>query len=342
MSAKSTEAAKSERADTNGSVGSSVAVMDAPSPQWPTTLTDEQIAALPEKNIALIGYTTSRSECPLGDPGWEVYGMNNLHTLIDADKCSRWYDLHTPQQIMERTDDEGGPAHVAWLRSWTKYPIFIMDPLEGVAEIDGNPVPSLAERTGWPMARAFPTRAINERFGTYFTNTVSWQIAHILAEAIEADGSTPGGDYNLSRIALFGIDMAVGSEYAEQRPSVEYFLGLARGMGVDIVLPGSSDLLKCAAQYGKDADASGYALKLQVRISELTQRKNELESQVAQLQHAHAATCGAIDSLRYASAVWMPPSAARTNRDGVRLPGGSVSEVGDAMMQADYEARQKG
>lgn len=278
---------------------------------------------LPEKNIALVGYTSSRMEAPFDDPAWELYGMNNLHMFMDPGKFTRWYNLHTPKEI------EVDKEHLDWLRSWTKYPIFIMDPMEGMTEPDGSPIPTLAERTGWPAAVAFPRKNIEAMFGSYFTNTVSWQIAHVLYEAITNE------QYMLNRLGLFGIDMAVGTEYADQRPSVEYFLGLAKGMGVDVTLPLTSDLLKCAYVYGA-SDDNGFAAKIGVRLEELTARKVEIEGQVQQLQHAHAATCGAIDSLRYVSGVWMPPTS--RDRDKVTLAGGALSPVGDALAQADHDA----
>ena len=65
----------------------------------------------------------------------------------------------------------------------------------------------------------------------------------------------------IGQIGLWGVDMAqhgvkqghagwFTSEYARQRPSVEYWLGVAEGMGIDVTVPDESDILKCSVIYG--------------------------------------------------------------------------------------------
>ena len=38
-------------------------------------------------------------------------------------------------------------------------------------------------------------------------------------------------------IGIYGIDLSTTKEYQEQRPSVLYFIGLAKGLGIEIILP---------------------------------------------------------------------------------------------------------
>ena len=51
---------------------------------------------------------------------------------------------------------------------------------------------------------------------------------------------------------MYGVDMAqdtlLAAEYSEQRPSCEYFIGLAEGAGIRVDIPGGSDLLGGAGE----------------------------------------------------------------------------------------------
>lgn len=295
----------------------------------------------PRRNVALVGYTTSREETPYRDPAWERWGMNNLHKHKDIgaqiDTFTRWYDLHVTDPDDLDADDNtplGDRAHLAWLREEHPFPIYLMDPFEGVVQdADGEPLLSLAERTGFPSAVPFPKLQILSQFMRYFTNTVSWQIAHAIFDALHDDTTV------FSKLGLFGIDMATGTEYAAQRPSVEYFLGLAQGLGVQLLIPPSSDLLKAAELYGGEDENSGMRAKVSTRLRELHEQKEHIEQQLMQGQSILASVCGAIDSFAYIQGVWVPPIAGKDGRDKVLVPAGSVSPV--AQMIAEGEKRDR-
>lgn len=280
----------------------------------------------PRKRIAIVGYTPSRNEAPFDDPAWEVWGMNNLHLFIPPEKFDRWYNLHTPVEI------QADAQHVQWLASWRRTDVYLMDPMEGQVAPDGSPLPSLPERTGVPRAVAFPASEIRAMFGDYFTNTVSWQIAHAIYEAVTHD------DYVLAEIALFGVDMAVNTEYAAQRPSVEYYLGLARGLGVEITLPETSDLLKSIGLYGMLDQTSGFIEKLRRRRVDLTQQRAQVEANVDMLRAQYHHMSGALEILTYIIGAWGQPSA---SRDAEATPEGGPSMLGGMLAAADLAERHR-
>lgn len=153
-----------------------------------------------KKKIALVGFTASREDAPWDDPEWAVYGCNNLWAqpgMADKwPKCEGWYDLHDRATITGEGLPEGqvkaaAEAHTAWLRQG-HLPCFVM--------------PS-ARQPDWPKALDFPRDRILDWAGDYagrryFTNSVSWMVAHAIME-LDAGGE----------IALYGIDMAQASEY---------------------------------------------------------------------------------------------------------------------------------
>jgi len=90
-----------------------------------------------------------------------------------------------------------------------------------------------------PLSEEFPLKECAERFGQpYFSNTIAYMIAYALLKGAK-------------EIELYGVNQAGSHEYVEERPSVEYWLGIAVGMGVKITINGKdSQLLKYKGRYG--------------------------------------------------------------------------------------------
>lgn len=230
--------------------------------------------ARPTRKIAIIGFTNTKDDAPWDDPDWEVWICNDLHKIC-PDKWDRLYDLHTYKEIAEKKD------HEAFLRT-TKKPVYVFEP-----------------RPEWPTATPFPKVDVNNVFGRYFTNSISWMTAHAILE-----GATD--------IGVWGVDLATGTEYAAQRPSCEFFLGWAAGRGINVYVPPASDLLKIAYQYGAEDDSPVRA-KWESREKELSERLGQMQAQYNQMQAQMNQLMGALEQVRYDKGVWLSPSA---NRDG--------------------------
>ena len=109
-------------------------------------------------------------------------------------------------------------------------------------------------------------------FGDYFYSTISYMLALAIAEGFE-------------EIGLWGIDLAHDSEYEYQKPSAEYFLGIARGQGIKIYLPEQSALLKGMYRYGyEDMPTNADLQWLQVYRERVLAKQTELVGVVNQLQ----------------------------------------------------------
>ena len=170
------------------------------------------------------------------------------------------------------------PVHAAWLKQ-TSLPVYVW-----------NQIPE------WPTSVAYPREEVIDEFGRYFTNSVSWMIAHAILE-----GATT--------IGIYGVDMAQGGEYSAQRPSCEYFLGLAAGLGIELIIAETSDLLKTTSLYGESD--SGFRAKLEQRSTELRSRIGQIETEVDRLTAARYQMLGALESNDYILGVWTMPSANR-------------------------------
>lgn len=244
----------------------------------------------PGRKVCIVGFTLSKEEAPFDDPSWDIRGCNNLYRPElwggEQKRFTRIYDPHSVEEI--RSD----PHHEAWIKAGST-PVYVTDP-----------------QPDWPSAIRIPRDELNNTPYPYYTNTISWMIAHALYEGPPEE------------LWLIGVDMAQGTEYAQQRPSCEYFLGLAQGMGVKVYVPKTSDLLKSAFQYGFEND-SPLRTKLEVRQREVTQRRAEVQAALAnvearkeatlkqlqaereQLIHGDGQCQGVLEQIAYEKAVWL-------------------------------------
>jgi hypothetical protein len=68
----------------------------------------------------------------------------------------------------------------------------------------------------------YPLKEIVERFGTdYFSSTVAFAVALAIHRGV-------------AEIDLYGVTLEAPSEYAYQKAGVEYWCGVARGMGIKV------------------------------------------------------------------------------------------------------------
>jgi hypothetical protein len=218
--------------------------------------------------VAIVGSApSSQALAPYDDPEWQIWGLNDSHG--DLPRWDRWFQIHSRQIIAGLKNAE---EHTAWLKAQDK-PIYMIDHYPDI-----------------PASVKFPKDEIIQRFGRYFNNTVSWLIGKALME-----GATS--------IAVYAVDMAAASEYGTQRPSCEYMIGIARGMGVEVIIPEQSELLKCAWLYGFDDEPEMFT-KLRVRRQELKKRADALLAQRGALEREELILRGAVDDLTYIIGNW--------------------------------------
>lgn len=234
-------------------------------------MNDEQ-KATPLK-VAIVGKAPSTLlDAPYDDETWEIWTLSNNAQLGEAKRWSRHFEIHDPANFR---DNRNRTAYWKWLCSEPAdaRPIYMWDHLEGV-----------------PASVPYPLDSIVERFGGYFNNTVSYLITLALLEGVR-------------ELALYGVDMAVGggmpnAEYSHQRPSCEYFIGWARGMGVKCYVPPKSDLCKVRALYGF-TNPSPMAIKLNQRIKELQATKQDAENRMEAAKQEVCAAMGHIEEINY-------------------------------------------
>lgn len=191
------------------------------------------------EKVAIIGYaTSSRDAAPFDDPEYDIVGLNQLYRFIP--RADAWFEIHSnwEEHNVEGTD------HFGWL-SKCGIPVFMASQVEGIS-----------------TSVRFPLGPSMHYGADYFTNTVSYMIAWAIHQGY-------------SEIALYGIDMVVGTEYQFQKACCEFWLGIAHGRGIVVRLPAECALLKHSHRYGYEIEPSVGL----VSISELAARSHHLTAE---------------------------------------------------------------
>ena len=220
------------------------------------------------RKIAICGTSeTTRHLAPYDDDSWEVWtlGANYKH----APRITKHFEMHDMDTGWKRWS----PEYRAWL--------------------ENCPVPCYvqAENAHSPNGIVYPIKEIQAYFDTdYFTCSIAFQLALALYE---------GAD----EIGCYGIDLAQSAEYSWQRPSVEYWIGIARGMGVRVDIPATSDILKTGQMYAYETSGgcktSHLQLAVEARQSEIKKRMNDIQASVGQAHNQINVLAGAEENLRW-------------------------------------------
>lgn len=238
--------------------------------------------------VAIVGTAPTWREAPIGDPEWEIWSLSRNYLRME-DQWDRWFELHKLEEVAkswEASDDPASEAaaratYIEWLaQAAQKRTVYVREPRPEV-----------------PGAEVFPADALLARFPRqYFTNTVSWMMALAIHE---------GAD----EIGLWGVNMELDSEYGEQRPSCEYYIGLIDGlaaageMAAPCHLPEHSTLLRTAWQYGIE-DPPPMVAAVRARKSAIAQKKAEVEAQEMATKIQIAALTGAEEITNWVQRNW--------------------------------------
>lgn len=158
------------------------------------------------RKVALIGtVTSSLRAAPWEDPSWEIWAHASASSLCK--RVDRYFDLH-PAAVIRETRKNAHLDYFGWLKR-VQVPVYLQtkDP-----EV--------------PASVRYPRERIQAEFPWRFGSQTAWMIALALTEGVDA-------------IGLFGIHYQHESEYAEQRANCEFWVGVAVGRGVQVVIPAS-------------------------------------------------------------------------------------------------------
>jgi len=152
-----------------------------------------------EKRINILGSGPGRLEVPSGKG--EIWGVNNVHLLQDVDLI---VDIHNRVNPKEEKDR----VHMKELGK-KGIPTYSQDKIEGFDNV-----------------KKYPVDEIIKEFGVdYFGSGIDYIIALAIYE-----GATD--------IHMYGVCMMDKSEYTHQKASVEFWIGVAMGRGINVTVHG--------------------------------------------------------------------------------------------------------
>lgn len=184
-------------------------------------------------NLIIMGFaSTSAHQAPIQtNEVSDIWGLNTIDTLLPG-AYSLMFNLHKSGIPQEHVQ------RMAESKYYTLMPYHHPD-IEKSIE--------------------FPFTEIIEFFGApYFSCTAAWQLGLAIMMGYK-------------RIDIWGVDMTEDKEYAYERPCVEYYIGIARGMGILVGIPDTSALCSSPFVYGQtDIDAQPWR-----RMEQLVQQRLE-------------------------------------------------------------------
>jgi hypothetical protein len=249
----------------------------------PNTESKKEIPIERKKDsVAIIGCADSKNMAPFKDPAWDFWGVNNLFLTMPNQPWSAWFEIHDLTLNGKVFCRRGKPEFRG--QNVNEY-------LAGIAKLS-CPVWMQKQWPQVPNSIAYPLDDILKKFGNYFTNTISYEIAL----AIHLGYKT---------IAIYGVDMAIDTEYYWQRPSCEYFLGLAIGLGINIIIPDEADLLKARFLYGfNEPQEQAWTKKVRSQIESMQHRQQHAIQQLKMAEKQVEQYTGAIAAAQEQIKIW--------------------------------------
>lgn len=231
------------------------------------------------KRVAIVGFCNdSREMAPYEDETIEIWGLNRAYLFMH--RANRWFDLHSP--AIQHNQHRRPGKHLDWLKAFPG-PVYMHGADPDIPNSVTFPLAEVAETIGSTLVR-MNDKGQTERGpdAPYLTSSIAMEIALAIHEGYE-------------EIQLWGIDLNTDSEYAWQKPGVEYLIGVALGRGIRVVLPDNCPLLR-GSIYGR-----GYLSPTgeQMSMEQLEARSKGLEHDRNQLVHQLAELTGAKRELHF-------------------------------------------
>jgi hypothetical protein len=150
------------------------------------------------KEVHIIAKGSGWDEAP--EEG-ETWGVNDV--LLRANKLSMCFHMHDMDWIKRK--------------EWHALKLII-------EKAEKNKVPIMTiDRYDWiPTSVKFPLNEIVKKFkACYFGSSIDYMVAYAIYKEFEV-------------INLYGVNMVLRNEYHQQKPSMEFWIGMAMGLGYKV------------------------------------------------------------------------------------------------------------
>lgn len=269
--------------------------------------------------IALVGTAgTSMTLAPFKDPTWAIWACSpGAFPHCAQNRSDVWFEPHRWQPTT--AGQIGAPGTKPW---------FSADFNEFLKTHKGPVFMSRVEPS-IPSSVALPFKMLIAKYGPYFwTSTLSY----MLAMAIETLAPRAMAGEQVA-MGLWGVDMSASEEWAYQRPACQHFIGLAQSIGIHVVLPQESDLMRPPTMYGIGEHHPRH-IRMLARLREAEANREQIRQTIAQCQMKLAAVEGTIAEQNYILNSWTDDIESDL-RQAVSLSGEFAKPIGAMKASAD-------
>ena len=236
--------------------------------------------------ICILGSAPSSVQmAPFGDPSFQIWACSP-GTYPVLPRCDAFFELHRwePGVIGKPGTQKPwfSPEYVSWMGQQQRVWMY-----QAVPEI--------------PNSMALPIADLTSKYGTFFfTSSIAFMMACAIEDILE---ERQAGNTEQSVIALYGVDMAANEEYGYQRAGCQHFVELATNLGIQVIVPPESDLLRPMPLYGI-SESSHWMIKNTARRRELENRLDVATNTLENAKNEVAFLRGALDDLKYQMDTW--------------------------------------
>lgn len=177
--------------------------------------------------VAIVGKSPLTREMANEEPpGVEIWGLVDDYLFLK--RWDRWFEMH----------QKGENGLYSGLSAWApeaqkRHLDFLWD--------CGVPVYMFERDESVPTSVPYPFHEVGSRYRPYWTSSVAYMLSLAAYEKVD-------------EVHLWGIEFASTTEYEQQRPCAEYWLGVLENQSCTIQLPHCSPMLRPAyGTYGSTA-----------------------------------------------------------------------------------------
>jgi len=187
------------------------------------------------RSVAIVGFSQKTMHYCLQSKADEMWSLNHIYLIENFPKLTRLFELHKQHWYL-RKEVPRSVAYWEWLQKPQEFPIYMQEVTPEVPSSVKYPLDEIVESCLTGLVEINDDR--DETIRKYFTSSFAYMMALAIHEKFDV-------------IELYGVDMENDTEYGYQRPCGEFWIGLALGRGIKVVLPEPCEMCK-AVLYGYD------------------------------------------------------------------------------------------
>lgn len=223
---------------------------------------------MPTKTVAICGsHPNTKDFAPFDRPYIDIWVFNEAASLGWVKRCNGVLQMHDPV-IWKNPTNRNDPQHYAWLKQKHDFPIWMQDHYPEIPSSVRYPLEAIVKEYLPGLVRG----KHKKKQIYFFTSSCSYALALAIAQGYE-------------RIELYGIEMETDTEYKYQRDAVFFWIGVAIGHGIEVIVHEESGLFR-SLLYGFEGDVSLHKGDFVKRASQLAGLEKQAHEAVEKAKRA--------------------------------------------------------